>query len=797
MSKLIPVEIFEAGYRPLVSVIPPGAPLSPRSTVQPNARGKTPGKKNRNGTWAGYPWLDHKATRADVKQWGLDGANIGLKADLYPGLDIDSLSPRIAKEIEDTARRVLGDAPVRVGRAPKRLMMYRTTEPFARMALILKGPDGEHLIEMLGAGRQYLVHGTHPSGSAYTWNTPLQKIDPQKLSFVTKEQVAAFFDEIASLYEILGYEAVRVGDGAINKSATVPQDGLRAPSLDALRECVSKIPNTDEFFPSREDYVKIGTAIKAAAGPEQEDDGYQIFAGWCARHEADDRVAGNPETWRADWRRFRAPYRVGWTWLAEVARPFGFNDAAHEFEAVEDAEIERVAQREEVLPEYSDAWLADQVVKQSGDVLRYVARSGQWFVWNGKLWEPDATLRADNIIMKSMRRVSAALVRHGATEKEKKAAMGAAKKLCSDATVRQVRNVLRADPRVAATPEAFDADIWKLNTPAGIYDLKTGEMHPHDPEEMCSKSTLVAPDFEMATPEFDRFFEEATGGDIQTQEYLQKLAGYALTGSVQEQILAFIWGPGWNGKSVWLTAMRECAHDYGRVAPMSTFVATKSEQHPTDMASLVGARLVQASETEEGRAWAEAKLKNLTGGEKLTARFMRQDFFVFKPQFTLIFTGNHKPQIRNLDRAMRRRIHLIPFTVVPKVIDGELDEKLRAEYPGILAWMLRGTAKWRAEGLKLPPKLAEATEEYFTEEDAVQQWITEECVETDEPIESTELYHSWERWANERGQYVGSQKRLSQALVSKNYQKTKHPTTRRMAFVGLRPKQTLYDGTEG
>ena len=188
------------------------------------------------------------------------------------------------------------------------------------------------------------------------------------------------------------------------------------------------------------------------------------------------------------------------------------------------------------------------------------------------------------------------------------------------------------------------------------------------------------------------------------------MTGYALTGSTQEAALFFLYGTGANGKTVFCNTVSGIHAAYAAVAPMETFIATKGERHPTDLAGLRGARLVTAVETEEGRHWNEAKIKALTGGDKIAARFMRQDFFEFVPQFKLVIAGNHKTGLRSINEAIRRRFNLVPFTVkIPEdERDERLTEKLRAEWPGILQWMIDGCLDWQADGLRPPEAVREA-----------------------------------------------------------------------------------------
>ncbi len=327
------IGLWERGYRQLVSIIPPGAPLAPGSRLPRSELGKIPGIRLPNGVWRGYPWLDHIATDRDIHQWAQDGASVGMLGAYYPGLDIDVLNEWLAQLVEQIAVEVLGPAPRRVGRAPKRLLMYRTGEPFPRIAAVLTYDGKRHLVEFLGQGKQYVIHGPHPAGGRYEWNEELTERDPDSLTRIDRAKVEHFFAVLKERLEVFDVTVELVGAASAKERANVAQADLLAPSIEALQECVALIPNTDELFPDRPAYVKMGEAIHAAAGPEHETEGFEVFADWAARHEKDERVAGNADTWRRDWAGIKGPHSVGWTWLCELAAPHGFNAGRHEFTA--------------------------------------------------------------------------------------------------------------------------------------------------------------------------------------------------------------------------------------------------------------------------------------------------------------------------------------------------------------------------------------------------------------------------------------------------------------------------------
>ncbi len=393
---------------------------------------------------------------------------------------------------------------------------------------------------------------------------------------------------------------------------------------------------------------------------------------------------------------------------------------------------------------------------------RYVAAWGRWLVWDGQRWRNEDTLAATDLIRSVCRQTA---VR---AEDRKVAA-----KLASSGTVGGVERLARADRRHAATTDEWDADPWLLNTPGGVVDLKTGRMRANDRADRMTKITTATPRGEC--PQWRSFLSDVTGGDQNLQDYLQRMVGYALTGSTREHALFFLYGTGANGKSVFVNTLADILGDYATNAPMDTFMETRTDRHPTDMAGLRGARFVAAIETEQGKRWAESKLKNLTGGDKIAARFMRQDFFEFFPQFKLFVAGNHKPAIRNIDEAMKRRLHLIPFTITvpPEKRDKHLQQKLLAERDGILAWALEGCLAWQRLGRLDPPQLVlDATDEYFEAEDALGRWMDERCLRVGTAKSLTaELFTDWKQWAEAAGEFVGSQKRFADLLLTRGLEK--------------------------
>ncbi|MFT0532418.1 phage/plasmid primase, P4 family [Castellaniella hirudinis] len=395
----------------------------------------------------------------------------------------------------------------------------------------------------------------------------------------------------------------------------------------------------------------------------------------------------------------------------------------------------------------------------------YVAAWGKWLVWDARRWQADDTLLVRHLIRAVCRDAATAASSHRL-----------AAKLAASGTVGGVEALARTDRRHAATANEWDSDLWLLNTPGGMVNLRTGCIQAHDRAERMTKITTATPKGDA--PLWRSFLDDVTGANRDLQDYLQRIVGYCLTGATSAHALFFLYGTGANGKSVFVNVISTILGDYAANAAMDTFMDTRGDRHPTDLAGLRGARFVSSIETEQGRRWNESKVKAITGGDKISARFMRQDFFEYTPQFKLVIAGNHKPSIRNVDEAMRRRLHLIPFTVTvpPDRRDGQLTEKLLAERDGILAWAVAGCLAWQREGLKPPAVVVQATDEYFEAEDAMGRWLDERCaLAVSEKSLTAELFSDWKRWADDAGEFVGSQRRFSEQLIAKGIQKWRNP----------------------
>jgi P4 family phage/plasmid primase-like protien len=319
-------------------------------------------------------------------------------------------------------------------------------------------------------------------------------------------------------------------------------------------------------------------------------------------------------------------------------------------------------------------------------------------------------------------------------------------------------------------------------------DLRTGLSREYRREDYITKIAGIHIDRDCPTPIWSRFLNRVTAGDIDLQAYFKRVAGYCMTGVTTEHALFFFYGTGSNGKGVFLNTIRGVWGDYATTAPMGMLMESKNERHPTELARLVGVRLVIAQEIERNHRWAESKIKAMTGGDNITAHFMRQDDFEFTPKFKLMIAGNHKPSLSSVDHAIRRRLHLIPFTVtIPESeCDRNLPEKLKTEWPGILAWATEGCLEWQKLGLAPPAIVREASEAHFAEEDILGRWIEERCaVDKSYSALLANLFEDWKLWTETSRESTGSQKSFSQNLVDKGFKRGRQGGTGQKLFFGL------------
>lgn len=431
-----------------------------------------------------------------------------------------------------------------------------------------------------------------------------------------------------------------------------------------------------------------------------------------------------------------------------------WDNAAGHGVSVFDSDFDDLPENIEGFPMTEDG-VARAFAAEKADRLRFCHSSGRWHVWTGSHWRKEESKLAFDWARKICRARAAS-----------DPLSAAAKALAKAATARAVESFAQADRAFAVTADSWDRDHWLLGTPGGTVDLHTGELQPARQGDMITKITAAAPvpldSFDPARdcPRWLAFLDHATGGDTGAIRFLQQWAGYSLTGDTREEALLFVHGPGGSGKSTAINTIGALLGDYAAAVDTETLTAQKHTQHRSEIARLHGARMAYASETEAGRAWAENRIKQLTGGDVMTANFMHKDHFEFRPQLKLVIVGNNKPAFSNVDGAIKRRFNVMPFDKKPDAPDQGLKAALEAEFSGILSWAVQGCLDWQKHGLVRPAIMLETTADYFESQDIFAQWLADVCITgPGEAATTARLYDSWASYARSNGEEPGSKVR--------------------------------------
>ena len=402
----------------------------------------------------------------------------------------------------------------------------------------------------------------------------------------------------------------------------------------------------------------------------------------------------------------------------------------------------------------NDAGRAEQFVDNHARDIRYVPAWDRWLIWCGHYWRPDADGAITRLAVShshQLIRAAAEISDHGV----RAAAVKDALRMGDAQRIGRMLEIARCDARVVARHDQLDADPFLLGVQNGVVELRTGIFREGRREDLITKR--AGTDYVEAAqcPRWLNFLGEVLAGDPLLISYVQCLVGYTLTGDVSAQCFPFLYGSGKNGKSVFTEVLQRVLGDYGQRAPASLLTASSNGREPThEIARLHGARLVIGSETEEGSRLAESRVKDLTGGDTLTGRFLYAEPFDFRPCLKLWLFGNHKPAIRGTDDGIWRRVRLIPFIVqIPEDRrDPQLPKKLAEELPGILQWALQGTQDWLRDGLSAPNVVTEASAEYREEEDTLGDFITEKIVRVrDARTAFADMFAGYREWAERNG----------------------------------------------
>lgn len=399
------------------------------------------------------------------------------------------------------------------------------------------------------------------------------------------------------------------------------------------------------------------------------------------------------------------------------------------------------------------------LVHMHGDRMRYVMAWKQWLCWDGQRWKADETGQAwryakavaDTLPKRSKNRPARAQTRPG---------------------LEAMLKIAETEEEVAIAPSQLDADPYLLNVTNGTVDLRTGKLRPHDPDDLLTKMGGAAYHSEAEAPEFVKFLERIQP-DQSMRDFLARLLGHALLGKVVEHILAIFYGIGANGKTTLVEAVAAAFGDYADVIEPGLLI-DRGDAHPTGTSDLFGLRLAITHETDEGRRLAEGTVKRLTGGDRVKARRMRENFWTFDPSHSIIMHTNHKPIVRGTDEGIWRRLRFVPFNIVipENERDGKLPERLKLEVDGILTWILEGYQQWQNHGLAEPNQVIDATTAFRGESDMLGSFLEERCLLNDYAhVRSSELFATWIAWCKKENVEPGTQKGFTRQMLDRGYDK--------------------------
>lgn len=835
-----------AGYgAELLPIAPPNAVASVTSSAMKKGAGKLPAvfyaDRGAAGEWTGYPnWSEIKVDAELITYWSTwPTRNIGLRTKFFPAIDIDVADEWMATMIADACRKRIGDAPVR-GRqgSSRRLMVYRTPDGIkplrkARIEFTLPTSDEKHAVELLGDGQQFVLEGNHPKGGVYVWTDGcLADWAPPDLKPMSADGWLALADDVMALIEMMGgavTQATALGNSGDNARQSVVGLQVTPEQKKAYADALNHIPDGELSY---DDWISVLAAVKGSVG---NDLGFfnEVVAPWCEGHPLTTydyalvrwdslvEVSSGPANlflWAKKFGYAAAGAGLQFQPVGRDGAPLNAGDvncgagsdagdAGDDGDDLNYDDQDRGAADAEddgPLPDrrYSAKALELDFLLDNRNRLRYCTDEGCFYVERGGIWvrDPHKDL-AMELAIDFVFSIGATLHGRGGRENRRMA-----EKVDSPNMAEAILKCVKSDPLVRVRTDDFDKDDWLLNTPGGVVDLHTMKTRPASPDDLMTLRANVTPVFSKPK-RWLKFLSDTFNGDKECIEYVQKIAGLALTGDTSQECVFFGHGEGGTGKGTFTETLLYCMGDYGKIADVNLFVEGKNgEGHPTGLAGLVGKRFVVVPELPKNRRWNEHLLKTVTGGDTVTARFMRGDFFDYKPKFKLLLTGNDQPSIVSPDWSMRRRLRIIPFTNSFRDRQDQMNTDLKRllkeeEGAQILAWAIEGCVKWALLGLGAPQVVTEATQAYVDEQDTMQQWLDERCVVGGEQfVLAADAYADYSVWRERRGEVKLSMKMFGADMTKKKVRKGKHPSPadrRVIYFMVLRTEGSRFEVLAG
>lgn len=706
-------------------------------TARPNKFRKTPKNAYTGGnSQSNNPetWSDYETAMSAIEKYNFDGIGFFF-ANGYFGVDIDG----VVEELYDFQN---GDDNL-ITEFIHTLGSYCETS-------------------VSGNGIHIICKGELPKGGRRKKNVEMYQ--EGRFFIMTGNQISDYSEIINCTETIKSLHEKYIGGNEPTSGVIIPKQDLNLSESEILD--LIKNSKQARFFDTlycgewESCYTSQSDADMALAN---------MLAFWCAKdYHKMDKIFRSSGLMREKWDRKTGEATYGSITLNKAIR-----DTAKVYESPVEYNI-NISQKtvpNNKIYSFDDTGNAERFNDRFGDVLRFNYTNKNFSYYDGRRWNGDDTgiinrlcdevvemMKEEHHLYTDDENVEKSFIKHVQKSRSSKSKKDMIKEL---------------QHRIPITPADFDRNKNIFNTPNGILNLRTGELADHDPKAYISKISTVECIEKSDCPVWIKFLDDIFLGDSELIRYIQKAIGYSLTGSTEEQCAFFCYGNGRNGKSTFLDAISDIMGDYAcNIQPETIMVKQGPQGANSDVARLKGARFVTTVEPNEGVRLNEGLLKQLTGGDKVTARFLYGSEFEFTPEFKLWMGTNHKPIIRGGDLGIWRRIHLIPFAarIEENQIDKQLKYKLKTEYPAILKWAVDGALLWQREGLELPDAVKQAVNEYKSEMDVIAAFVEDEIIETAGETRASDVYHKYSEWANENNQYKMSSTKFGTEF-GKKYEK--------------------------
>jgi putative DNA primase/helicase len=686
-------------------------------------------------------WQTRRLTEDDLDSYFQDGDNIGILLGRISGdlVDVDLDAPQalaVANAFLSPTTRIHGR-----NTKPSSHRWYKS--PGLSQPKKFSDPDGTCLVEIRTDGQQTLVPPSiHPNGEAIRWERegPPAVVDSAQLN-----------------------RAVALTAAAALVARHWPNRGSRHEASLALHGYLIR-------FGFREEEAKRFVCVAAQTAGDEE---------WASRADDGRTTAERLADGMAATGRKRLSELLGKRVVDRISTWLGLNSIKAGVELPNSGR--------------TDVANAKRFVLDHGQDIHFLHTRRKWLVFDGQRWKEDDT---GEIRRRAKETVQKMLSEAAAESNEKARSQLVAWQMQSEFEnrLKALVSVAESEAGIPVRVADLDSDPQLFNCQNGTLDLMSGVLREHLRADLITKISPVVHREDAECPLWRDFLNRIMGGNPSLISFLQRIAGYSLTGETREHVFFLLYGTGANGKTTFLETLRHILGDYAMSAEFNSFVSSRCSGIRNDLARLAGARFVAAVESQSNRYLAEEVVKQITGGDVITARFLYSEYFEFRPQFKLFLATNHKPRIRETDLAMWRRIRLIPFvvTIPTEEQDKELVEKLRQEAAGILRWALQGLADWRRRGLEAPTMVTHATSEYRSEQDVLQHFIDERCVlEPDAEATASELYKAYREWCESSGERPICKRDFGLELKARGLQEARSAASR--GWRGIRLSRNFDD----